>query len=257
MDTQAALLTIETSTSACSVALRVRSGQAYTRMQVGNNVHSKVVLPMVESVLNDAEIGIRELDAIGVSMGPGSFTGLRIGIGVAQGLAYGANLPIFGYSSLDILINQQSEPSAYPYILAALDARMNEMYWGLYENDTNSSKVPALFADSEIAVSQVQDISLGGIDPAAVLPLGNAWLEYPALAAHLELDANLLPILGDEQRLFPNATGLIALYDAEAASAPSALATRLMSPNQFRPLYVRNNVAAKPRFKQYGLVSED
>ena len=102
MKTNPVILAIETATSRCSVALCYQA-HTYTRDQVGNNVHSKVLLGMVSEVLAQAGISASGIDAVAVGQGPGSFTGLRIGVGVAQGIAYGADVPMVGISSLDAL----------------------------------------------------------------------------------------------------------------------------------------------------------
>jgi len=98
----ATILAIETATACCSVALS-HQGELNERSLVGNNIHSQVLLEMVQELLQLASIAVSDLNAVAVGQGPGSFTGLRIGVGVAQGIAYGADCPMIGVSSLDAL----------------------------------------------------------------------------------------------------------------------------------------------------------
>jgi len=121
------LLAIETATSSCSAALSV-DGEVCERIEVGQNIHSQVLLSMINELFQESALEVGQLDAVAVGQGPGSFTGLRIGIGVAQGIAYGADCPMIGVSSLDALALQAATDGR---VLATIDARMGEIYWGV------------------------------------------------------------------------------------------------------------------------------
>lgn len=136
------VLAIETAGDACSVAL-LCGDDCIERIQRGSRGHSQLLLPMVESVLAEAGIALGECDAIAYGKGPGSFTGLRIGVGVTQGLAYGAGLPVIGVSSLAALAWQAGEP----IVLACIDARMDQVYWGSYRR-TESNSVQLVGSES-------------------------------------------------------------------------------------------------------------
>src|SRR3989344_6979142 len=123
------LLAVETSTEACSVAISL-DGKIHERIDHGQH-HSNVILGMVQQVLAESGLSLKQLDAIAFSRGPGSFTSLRIGAGVVQGLAFGANLPVVAVSSLAVLAQGVDAPK----VLAAFDARMNQVYWGAYVRD--------------------------------------------------------------------------------------------------------------------------
>lgn len=126
------LLAIETSTENCSVALLCEGG-FYERIQTNPKLHGQMLLPMIDAVLSEAKVSIKALDAIAVGCGPGAFTGLRIGFGVAQGLAFGIQKPIIPISSLRVLAEEAKET----VVLAVQDARMGEVYWGIFgENKT-------------------------------------------------------------------------------------------------------------------------
>ena len=124
------LLAIDTATERCSVALLIdeRIVERATETQRG---HADLVLPMVEAVLAEGGLTLRQLDGLAYGRGPGGFTGVRIAVGVAQGLAYGAQLATVGISDLAAVAQQFA--SAGARILVCMDARMNEVYWGRFE----------------------------------------------------------------------------------------------------------------------------
>ncbi|GGZ98430.1 tRNA threonylcarbamoyladenosine biosynthesis protein TsaB [Arenicella chitinivorans] len=216
------ILAIETATANCSVA--VNSGSAvYQRQEIGQNVHSRVVLSLVEAVLGDAGISVSELDAVAVSEGPGSFTGLRIGIGVAQGLAYGAQCPMIGVSSLDALALQAE---ILGRVKAGIDARMGEIYWRDYNVAEDGLEY--------LGPAQVSEPQVTGVDATWCL-VGNGW------AAH----ANQFEAMGvsvadmSESHLYPTAARLLKLAHTKF------IAGELVDAAQFVPVYVRDNVARK------------
>ncbi|MCE5182856.1 MAG: tRNA (adenosine(37)-N6)-threonylcarbamoyltransferase complex dimerization subunit type 1 TsaB [Betaproteobacteria bacterium] len=122
------ILALDTSTELCSVALWL-DGETFVREELAGQRHSELVLPMVDELLAEAGLDLKELDGIAFGEGPGSFTGLRIGCGVAQGLAFGADLPVAGICTLLAM----AEASGANRVIACLDARMGEIYHGVYE----------------------------------------------------------------------------------------------------------------------------
>ena len=130
------LLAIETSGEACSVALCV-DGEIRQREEAAPMQHAELLLPAVQSLLMDAAVPLSKLDAIAFGRGPGSFTSLRIGIGVVQGLAWGANLPVVPVSSLAAAAQEAVEKQAAgnASICVALDARMQEVYFCEFRSD--------------------------------------------------------------------------------------------------------------------------
>jgi tRNA threonylcarbamoyladenosine biosynthesis protein TsaB len=119
---------IETSTEWCSVALW-RDGELGAIEQRAGNRHGELALPMLERLLAGAGLGAAELDAVAFGAGPGSFTGLRIACGIAQGLAFARDLPVLGVSSLEAM----AEECGAPRVVACLDARMGEVYYSALE----------------------------------------------------------------------------------------------------------------------------
>jgi tRNA threonylcarbamoyladenosine biosynthesis protein TsaB len=122
------ILAVETSTEYCSVALW-QNGTVSERCELVGQKHSELLMAMLDEVLNDAGIKVSQLDGIGFGKGPGSFTGVRIACGVAQGLALGVNLNVVGVCTLLAL----AQASARSKVIAALDARMGEIYLAAYE----------------------------------------------------------------------------------------------------------------------------
>jgi len=225
MNTQTVILAIETATSSCSVALNHQEG-VLVRHEVGNNVHSKVLLEMVQDVLNEAGLKADDIDAVAVGQGPGSFTGLRIGVGVAQGIAYGIDAPMIGLSSLDALANQAPNDGR---IIAGIDARMGEIYWCEY-----IKKQGCVERVGELRVSAPEDMV--SIEPTEELQLlGNAWEEYEGRFDLLMTDKSSII----ESQVYPMADSLLAL--AQKAHQDGDLINAV----DFAPEYVRNDVAKK------------
>ncbi|MBI5658894.1 MAG: tRNA (adenosine(37)-N6)-threonylcarbamoyltransferase complex dimerization subunit type 1 TsaB [Nitrosomonadales bacterium] len=121
------ILALETSTEYCSVALW-RDGDCTSRCELVGQKHSEVLIEMLDGLLRDEGTTLRQLDGIAFGAGPGSFTGVRIACGVAQGLALGAGLPVAGVSTLLAL----AQAAGRDKVIAALDARMGEIYHAAY-----------------------------------------------------------------------------------------------------------------------------
>ncbi|OIQ99476.1 tRNA threonylcarbamoyladenosine biosynthesis protein TsaB [mine drainage metagenome] len=122
------ILAIETSTEYCSAALW-RDGKVSERCELVGQKHSEVLMAMIDAVLQDAGFRIQDIDGIAFGKGPGSFTGVRIACGVAQGLAFGADVKVVGVCTLEAL----AQASGRDKVIAALDARMGELYLAAYE----------------------------------------------------------------------------------------------------------------------------
>lgn len=121
------ILALETSTEYCSVALNL-DGNIIERFELVGQKHSEVLMSMLADLLRDAQVKLAELDGIAYGAGPGSFTGVRIACGATQGLALGADLPVYGVCTLLALAQAVNRPR----VIAALDARMGEIYHAVY-----------------------------------------------------------------------------------------------------------------------------
>ena len=133
------ILAVDTATESCSAACLVAE-QVHQRRAMDPQGHSRLLLPMIEEVLREADISRHALDAVVYDAGPGSFTGIRIGAGVAQGIALALKKPLLAVSSLMILAEGiQDLVSPSDQIVAAIDARMEQVYWGCLERDADAS----------------------------------------------------------------------------------------------------------------------
>lgn len=165
------LLAIESSTEAVSVAL-LRAAECYERFEVAPKRQAQLLLPMVDAVLAEAGIARTQIGAIAVGRGPGAFTGVRLGISVAQGIALGLDVPVLPISSLAALALEVIETDPTLTALATIDARMGEVYSGCYRYD---------------ALHGVQLIGDEAVGPATQVPLarserwgviGTGWSAY-------------------------------------------------------------------------------
>lgn len=135
------LLALDASSSACSVALLRQDGaqrECLARFEMTPRAHTRRLMPMVDDVLAEAQISPSQLDAVAFGRGPGSFTGLRIAAGAAQGLAFGLDCPLIGVSTLEALALQAHRHYHFRHVVTALDARMGEIYVATWHclNDT-------------------------------------------------------------------------------------------------------------------------
>ena len=183
------MLSLDSSTEWCSVA--VGDGrQWHARDEHAGQTHSERLLPMVRMVLAEAGLALGQLDGIAFGAGPGSFTGIRIGCGVAQGLAFGADLPVIAVTTLEALAHEARRVRGWTSVVACLDARMREVYVALYTADGDAWRV--LMEPVAASPGTVRLPSQRG----EVCGAGNGYAAYPTLAAELELaavDANLRP----------------------------------------------------------------
>jgi tRNA threonylcarbamoyladenosine biosynthesis protein TsaB len=219
------VLALDTATEACSVALL--NGEEWIGRSAERGLsHAPQILGMVEAVLAEAEVSLSMLDGIAASIGPGAFTGVRIGVAVAQGLAFGAGLRVVPVSTLEALACQAIRGGA-GRALACLDARMGEVYWGCF----TAHLARGLAAGSTARVGPPEGVAL----PASgeiFRGIGRGFAAYPQLAALPRLE--LAP--GDSRAL-PNAREFAAL---------GALRLRLgegIDPADLNPLYLRDKVA--------------
>lgn len=129
---QPIILALDTTTEACSVALS-NEGNIFVKSHVEPQAHARLILGMIDDICLEADIELSQINAIAFGHGPGSFTGVRIGVSVVQGLAFGLQKQVIGVSSLHALAQQAANLSEHKYIVPLIDARMNEVYWGIYQ----------------------------------------------------------------------------------------------------------------------------
>jgi tRNA threonylcarbamoyladenosine biosynthesis protein TsaB len=224
------LLAIDTATEACSVAL-LCGDAVQERFELAPRRHAALLLPFAEALLSEAGLGLRQLDAIAFGRGPGSFTGLRIAAGMAQGMAFGAGLPVIPVSTLAALAQGAVREHAVERVLAAIDARMQEVYWGAYRCGPGG----LVEAVGEELVSRPAEVPVPA-DAGAWTGTGSGWSSYRAALAtrcgvpEERILAEQWPHALDTARL------AAALYAAGAGVAPQ----------QAAPVYLRDRVAEKP-----------
>ena len=182
------ILAVDTSTVACSVALQVGS-HSIAKYSNEPRSHSRLVMTMVQDILSEAGLKLNQLEAIGVTIGPGSFTGLRIGFATVQGLAYGAGVPVVPVSTLRLMVATYlrkycSNPTLAKgrEIIAVLDARMSEYSVGRYGLN-GDGEVVVLQNDQLVSAEQALSLAASG-DPLAIIGEADQLVETrPELAA--------------------------------------------------------------------------
>jgi len=222
----AIILAIETSSELASCALLNDNGTVLARESSGVRTHSQSVLPMVQDLLREAGVKLADCDAIAFGAGPGSFTGVRTACGVAQGLAFGADLPVLPLVTLEAMAEACRARTGAGEVLAVLDARMNEVYWAQYRFDAASGDWAAVCAPVLCAPEAVAPQPAAGL-----VACGNGFSAYPDAFAGKAFGADALAdILPHARELAP--LGARALARGEAVAADAA-----------QPLYLRNKVA--------------
>ncbi|MBT0622946.1 tRNA (adenosine(37)-N6)-threonylcarbamoyltransferase complex dimerization subunit type 1 TsaB [Pseudomonas fluorescens] len=134
------LLALDTATEACSVAL-LHDGKVTSHYEVIPRLHAQKLLPMIKQLLEDAGTTLSAVDAIAFGRGPGAFTGVRIAIGVVQGLAFALERPVLPVSNLAVLAQRALREHGASQVAAAIDARMDEVYWGCYREHAGEMRL--------------------------------------------------------------------------------------------------------------------
>lgn len=218
------LLAIETATEACSAALSV-NGRIIERREIAPRRHAELILPMVESLLAEAGLARAQLDGIAVGRGPGAFTGVRLAIAVAQGLALALDIPVVPVSSLAALA--QDAPGSDAAILAVIDARMGEVYAGAFRRGAGD----LVEAIGEETVARADELTLPQSTQWCIV--GTGWDAYrDALGARLPAP----PAFADGAR-YPQASAIARL------AAPRFGAALGVPAEQALPVYLRDKVA--------------
>ena len=166
-------LTIETSGLTCSVAIKTPIIEKH-KILAEPRSHGKVLLPYISELLNDAGIQVKDINTIGISIGPGSFTGLRIGFAITQGLAYSNKIPVVPISSLEGMIHSFCSQSNLPNtfenikksIVVVTDAKMGHLNFGHYR--VNGLEAETILKDRLIEISRVEHLILS-LKPELIL----------------------------------------------------------------------------------------
>ena len=229
------ILALDTSTEYLSLALQLDGTTLHYDVLAGQS-HSQQILPQIRALLNEANIELTDLHGITFGAGPGSFTGVRIACGVAQGLAFGANLPVVAINTLMALAEASFEECGAIKVIACLDARMGEVYHAAFERRDDSWH--------EVSPSGLfKPQTVPSVDGSDWVGAGSGWLTY---------GEQLSVIYGPQikhtlPQTLPKASALLSIAQplfAAGLARPAAEAA---------PIYIRNKVALKTTERALGL----
>ncbi|USE38371.1 tRNA (adenosine(37)-N6)-threonylcarbamoyltransferase complex dimerization subunit type 1 TsaB [Endozoicomonas sp. SCSIO W0465] len=217
------LLALDTSTEACSVALNL-DGEVIERFELTPRRHSRDLLPMVEDILAQAGLSLKQLDAVAFGRGPGAFTGLRVATAMVQGLAFAVDLPVIPISTLAALAQQGLRKHKAAKVLSAIDARMDEVYWGAF-SESDGLMVPVaseiVTVPENVVVPEMEGYWFG---------MGTGWAFRDRLSATVvdcQIDA------------WPHARDIALLAAADVKQG------KVLPAEQAMPVYLRDKVALK------------
>ncbi|MEX0729443.1 MAG: tRNA (adenosine(37)-N6)-threonylcarbamoyltransferase complex dimerization subunit type 1 TsaB [Aquisalimonadaceae bacterium] len=226
-DNRPAILALDASTEACTVALELGEGR-WSRFAVRPRGHARDLLAMIEAVLVEAGLERRHIGLVTYGRGPGAFTGVRISVGVAQGLACGLDVPVAGVSTLAAVAQGSWRRQGAERVLAALDARMNEVYWAACAHDADSGLMLPLGEEA--------------VGPASAVALPERWQDYLGAGTGWQSHGEVL-----------TATLGVTPREVEADALPDALDLlpfgrharkigQVVAADEAAPLYLRNKV---------------
>lgn len=216
------ILALDTSTEACSAALFFGSN-AIERFEALPRGHAQRILGMLQELLDEAGLALRDLDAVAFCRGPGAFTGVRIGCSVVQGVAFGADLPVVPVSTLQVLAQGAYRTCGARRVAAAIDARMGEVYFGEYRLENGLM----VASGDEVVVSPDRLAPLSG---EQWLGVGTGWATY---------EARLREALGEPVAVvdaLPRALDCLPIAVAAVAAGRTVAAADAL------PVYLRDKV---------------
>lgn len=223
------ILAIDTATEACSAALW-NDGNTCAHFELCPREHTQRILPIVQDILTQGGVSLTDLDALAFGRGPGSFTGVRIGIGIAQGLALGAELPMIGVSTLATMAQGAWRKQGATRVLAAIDARMGEVYWAEYQRDENGvwhGEESEAVQKPEVVQQRLAELS------GEWATVGTGWAAWPDMAQ--SANATLV----DGNVTLPEAEDMLPIACAMLEQG------KTVAVDKAEPVYLRNNVAWK------------
>lgn len=241
------IIALDATEAACSAAL-LDGDQIIQRCVTAARQHNEQMLPMLQDLLAESSLSLKQLDGIAFARGPGSFTGIRIAAAVTQGIALASDLPVIPISSLRALAQGVARQQGEHHIIAGFDARMQEVYWGTYivdnqgrvqqqgeEHLSSPETLASTFKGSDFIKHQKEP------DPNHLsspwVGAGSAWISY-ADSLQTELASYLYTT-------YP--TSITQAYDVAYLAADELANHHYVSAEQALPVYLRNRVANKPR----------
>ncbi len=219
------LLAVETATEACSAALSI-DGEVVEEFVVQPRHHSRLILPMIDRLMAEAQLHPSQLDGLAFGAGPGAFTGVRIATGVIQGIGLGLELPVLPVSTLAAMSQQALDDfKQFDWVFPSIDARLGEIYWAVYRR--HHQGVELVGNELVIHAAQVPCPDFAGVG------VGSGWQVYKEPLTK-RLDGKVLNVCDD---YLPRAGIVARLAVANFAKAQPV--------EKVRPVYLRNNVAKK------------
>ncbi|MDA8939235.1 tRNA (adenosine(37)-N6)-threonylcarbamoyltransferase complex dimerization subunit type 1 TsaB [Pseudoalteromonas marina] len=222
------ILALDASTEALSLVLHYK-GETFHHFEECPQQHSQKILPLIDELLAKANCKLKELDVIGFGQGPGSFTGVRISVAIAQGLAYSTNLPLVGVSTLAVMAQQAYEQNNSSLVFPSIDARMGEIYFAQYQENNGLMELvnnecvikPELLTNEYITTNE------------ASVAVGTGFKTYPDALANFE------NITINTDITLPDARFMLAFVDA------AFIAGQGVQASDAQPKYVRDTVTWK------------
>jgi tRNA threonylcarbamoyladenosine biosynthesis protein TsaB len=221
------ILALDTCTESCSAAL-LYQGVLYECVEMTQRGHSDLILGMLDNVLSQAGIRISSVDTLAFGRGPGSFTGVRVGVGVVQGIAFARDIPVIPISSLAAVAQGAADELNIDHIAVAMDARMGEIYCASYQRENGLVRL----LDQE-RVCPPEDFAANS--SVQWVGIGTGWAEYDAILRNGFVD-HLDQVSVSH---YPHAANIIKLAQVEAEAG------RVFPADKAMPVYLRNNVAKK------------
>ncbi|MDO7597018.1 MAG: tRNA (adenosine(37)-N6)-threonylcarbamoyltransferase complex dimerization subunit type 1 TsaB [Pseudomonadota bacterium] len=225
------ILALDTCTESCSAAL-LYEGEVFKYFEMTQRGHSELILGMMDNVLSQAGVDISVVDALAFGRGPGSFTGVRVGVGVAQGIAFARDIPVIPISSLAAVAQGAADELDVDHLAVAMDARMGEIYCASYQRENGLVK---RMDDERVCPPQDFSPASGPYSSMEWVGVGTGWREYDAILR--ECFINQLARVSVDH--YPRATSIVKLAEFAAEAG------QLLSAEQAMPVYLRNNVAKK------------
>ena len=223
------LLALDTSSLACSVALTV-DGDLAERHATAAREHTRLLLPMIKALFEEAGLSPDDLDAIVLGNGPGSFIGLRIAASVAQGIAYAAELDIVPVSSMAAIAGQVMTESAAAEVVVAQDAHVGEVYLGGFRR--GAGDLPEVWIDERLQPpAPIAELATG--TGQGRVAAGYGWQQYPEF-----LDANRTDLDGVSEVHYPAARHLLPFGERRLREGGG------IAPQDVVPTYLRETVAS-------------
>lgn len=219
------ILAIDTATEACSVAI-YHDAEIIENYLVAPQQHSQLILPMIQEILAGAELNLSQLDALAFGRGPGSFTGVRIAASVIQGIAFAVDLPVVPISTLQAIAQGTRREFQADAVLAVIDARMNEVYWGQYRQDASGIMqlrgTEAVISPAEITLAKY----------SRWVGAGSGWFAYDGL-----MQQRFSSALDAVYEYYPHA------YDIAYLASAAYQQGQYVNAEEAIPVYLRDNVA--------------